>query len=193
MKPAEYRLLPENRLVVLLNHGDKQAFAELFHRYHHFLISFADRLTRDKDESNDLIQEVFIRAWQHRERLDDSKSLFNYLKVSVRHAFLNRERSKTSNTAFKQELANYLSERHEGVEGHLAEKELIERLETIARMLPGKMGRVFVMTHFEQYSEAEIAAALQVSEKTVRNLLSQAITNIRLRIGLAIALGILLS
>lgn len=191
MKQAEYRILPEDQLVPLLNGGDHGAFAELFDRYHHFLARYAYKLSEDLDESNDIVQQVFVGAWENRARFDHARSLFNYLKVSVRNRFLDRERSKATQSAFKSELAAYLKEGRNTTDEFLVEKELVARLEAIARGLPGKMGKVFLMTHFEQYTNAEIAAALNISEKTARNLLSQAVANIRLRLGLAVALAML--
>ncbi len=191
MKPAEYRILPEDQLVPLLKGGDHRAFAELFDRYHHFLVRYAYTLCDDPDESNDIVQQVFVGAWESRERFDQARSLFNYLKVSVRNRFLDRERSKATKSAFQRELAAHLQEGRNTTDEELVEQELVARLEAIARGLPGKMGRVFLMTHFEQYTNEEIAAALGISEKTARNLLSQAAANIRLRLGLAIALAVL--
>ena len=193
MKSTSYETLLEDELIPLLTHGDRKAFKEIFNRYNHFLLSYADRLTRDTQESEDLIQEIFVRVWEHRERFDPSKSLFNYLKVSVRNGFLNQERSKNNRTAFKEELLHYLTNGYDGADQELLDKELISRLENIAQSLPGKMGKVFLMTHFENYSNEAIADALQVSDKTVKNLLSQAVVNIRLRLGLSVALAILLS
>ncbi len=193
MKSTSYETLLEEELIPLLTRGNRKAFKEIFNRYNHFLLSYADRLTRDTQESEDLIQEIFVRVWEQRERFDPSRSLFNYLKVSVRNGFLNQERSKNNRTAFKEELLHYLTQGYDGADQKLLDKELISRLENIARSLPGKMGKVFLMTHFENYSNEEIAVALQVSDKTVKNLLSQAVVNIRLRLGLSVALAILLS
>ncbi|WP_270089175.1 RNA polymerase sigma factor [Sphingobacterium sp. SYP-B4668] len=193
MKLTNYHVLPENHLIPLLKNGDREAFEEIFNRYYHFLLQYADQLTHDSQQSEDLIQEIFIRAWQNRERFDDSKNLFNYLKVSVRNGFLNQERTKTTHTAFKKELTHYLTAGYTTADQGMIEKELIARLESIAAALPGKMGKVFMMTHFENCSNEEIALALGVSEKTVKNLLSQAVGNIRLRMGLSLALAILLS
>ncbi len=193
MKLTNYQTLLEDKLVPLLNKGDRKAFEELFNRYYHFLLEYADRLTRDTQESEDLIQEVFVRVWENRERFDHSRSLFNYLKVSVRNGFLNQERSKDNRTAFKQELLQYLTHKYDTADQTLIEQELITRLENIAQSLPGKMGKVFMMTHFENCSNEVIADTLNVSDKTVKNLLSQAVVNMRLRLGLSVALTVLLS
>ncbi|SEM04025.1 RNA polymerase, sigma subunit, SigY [bacterium A37T11] len=184
-------LTDEKELLLRLKEGDEVVFTRIYHHYHPFLYSLAYKLTGDEDESNDIIQDIFIKFWQKRAQLDIQGMLLGYLQFMVRNCFLNRERDRGTWSRYQADLMDYLKEERLPVEEYVFERELIVRLEQIAATLPGKMGQVFLMTHFQHFSEAEIALALGISEKTVKNLLSMAMGNVKVQLGLSVLLFLL--
>jgi len=187
-----YSTLDEKALLALVQQRDDHtAFSELYDRFSHFLLAYAQKITQDSDEAKDIVQTVFVNLWSNRMQLDVKGPLFNYLLTSVRYGFYKLVRSKQVVSKYEADLQQYLSEERDTTDEYIQERELMERLERLAESFPDTMGKVFVMTYFHQLSPAEIADRLHISVRTVQNLLSQAGRRARLGIGLAIALLLL--
>jgi len=191
---VDYDKLDEKALLDLLQQqGDHAAFSELYHRFAEFLLAYAHKITQDQDEAKDIVQTIFFNLWNNRKQLSVKGPLFNYLVKSVRYGFYKSIRSKQVVSKYEADLRQYLLEKRDTTDEYIQEKELMERLEKLAESFPDTMGKVFVMTYFQQLSPVEIADRLHISVRTVQNLLSQAGKRARLGIGLAIALALLTS
>lgn len=184
-----YSTLDEKALLMLLQQQDDHAaFSELYDRFSHFMLAYAQKITQDQDEAKDIVQTVFVNLWSNRTQLAVKGSLFNYLITSVRYGFYKLIRSKQVVSKYEADLQQYLSEERYTTDEYIQERELMERLERLAESFPDTMGKVFVMTYFHQLGPEEIAERLHISVRTVQNLLSQAGRRARLGIGLAVAL-----
>jgi len=184
-----YSTLDEKALLMLLQQRDDHAaFSELYDRFSHFMLAYAQKITQDPDEAKDIVQTVFVNLWSNRTQLAVKGPLFNYLLTSVRYGFYKSVRSKQIISKYEADLRQYLSGERDTTDEYIQERELMERLERLAESFPDTMGKVFVMTYFHQLSPVEIAEHLHISVRTVQNLLSQAGRRARLGIGLAIAL-----
>ena len=183
--------LNDKELLNLLSEDNEPAFNEIYHRYHDFLYAYAYKLTGDPDDSNEIIQTIFINLWTKRSELRIHRQLITYLHRSVRFGFLNMIKSRSVLTRYEADLQRYLDTKQHAVDEYLIEKELIEQLRAIAGALPGKYGKVFLLSCFENHSTEELADIMQVSEGTIRNILTKAVKDVRLQAGLAIALAVL--
>ncbi|NGM63310.1 sigma-70 family RNA polymerase sigma factor [Sphingobacterium sp. SGG-5] len=188
----DYSRLNERELLLLMQQEeDHLAFSEIYHRFSHFLLAYAYKITQDSSDTQDIVQNIFVSLWTNRKRLTIESSLCNYLIRSVRFGFYKSLRSKQTFSKYEADLQRYLLQEHHAIDEYILEKELMERLEKLAEGFPENMGKVFVMAHFEGLSPKNIAEILHISERTVHNLISQASKRARLGMGLGIALAIL--
>jgi len=86
----EMEAISDDALMFLLrNHTDRQRsnelFAELHRRYHSRVLSWCRRLTRNREGSNDLAQEVFLRAFRYMQTFRGDSSLSTWLYVITRN------------------------------------------------------------------------------------------------------------
>ncbi len=189
-----YSQLKDTELMQLVKQDDELAFREIYRRFHDFLYTYAFRLTGGNDEeSQDIVQTIFLNLWEKRSTLDISGKMFNYLNQSVRYGFLNQQRNRTNLTTYKTDLLHYIHEGRTQTDDYIFEKELVERLRQLAQNIPGKGGDIFLLYYFDNYSHAEIASTMGISEKTVKNLLSKSTKDLRLKIGLSLSMFLLLS
>ena len=65
--------MTENILISKLRRGDKASFDELFNRYFEQCFIYAVSLLKDPDAAEDVVQNVFLKLWSGRERLDSSR------------------------------------------------------------------------------------------------------------------------
>ena len=80
-------------LIERVRKGDRIAFNELYRQYYLSLRSYAE-LFLDEEESEDVVQDVFLNVWLRKEGLDDSQSLQGYLLRSVYKSSLNDLKKK---------------------------------------------------------------------------------------------------
>ena len=74
--------LPENEdklLVLQMRDNNVQAFDSLFRKYHNKLFGFAFSLLKNREDSKEIVQEVFCRIWDKRHKMDSSKSFKSFL------------------------------------------------------------------------------------------------------------------
>lgn len=189
-----YSQLEDTELMEMLKQDDESAFREIYNRFHDFLYTYAFRLTGgNEEESQDIVQTIFLNLWDKRSTLSISGKMFNYLNQSVRYGFLNQQRNKANLTTYKTDLLKYINGGMTQTDDYIFEKELVERLRRLAQEMPGKGGDIFLLYYFDNYSHAEIAGTLGISEKTVKNLLSRSTKDLRLKLGFSLSMLLLFS
>jgi RNA polymerase sigma-70 factor (ECF subfamily) len=85
-------------LVAALRHGDAAAFETLYRRQVGRLYGLAYRLTSRPTEAEDLTQEAFVRAWDHRVTFESFEHLARWLKRVVVNCWINDLRRRKSGT-----------------------------------------------------------------------------------------------
>lgn len=60
---------PDAELIARIRAGDERAFEELFRRYYRELSLYAARIDPSEGSAEEIVQDVFFKVWQRRERL----------------------------------------------------------------------------------------------------------------------------
>lgn len=151
----------------------------LYSRHWAGLYKFAFFILRDKDACKDIIQDVFVWVWEHREGLD-MQSPVSYLKTAVKYKIANYIRTGNIRDSFFEETAHLNFERSmpEAVES--AElKELTNIIHLSVSNLPVRCQKIFRLSREENLSNREIARQLGISVKTVENQITIALHRLR--------------
>src|SRR5258708_8006053 len=80
----------ERAWVERIQTGDVHAFEALYRRYWERLYAFAFRYLRSKEDSEEIVQEVFFRIWRGREHWVPAGAVRNYLYLAVRNSARDR-------------------------------------------------------------------------------------------------------
>lgn len=92
--PAPAGPSPEDKAIVRAAiGGDARAFEQLVHAYHRRVFNFLQQMTRQREDTEDLTQQTFIKAYQHIERVDPERPIINWLLTIARRTALNHFRS----------------------------------------------------------------------------------------------------
>ncbi|MDN3548847.1 RNA polymerase sigma-70 factor [Mucilaginibacter aquaedulcis] len=182
-KVSKYNKLSDVDLLLLLKDGDRYAFTEIYNRYSGLLYVYAFKLTSSGDISKDMVQELFISLWDKRTSTNFKSSLSAYLYTAIRYKFLKEIARQKVKEGYAEQFLNHMVEGTDSTEVYLEEKELFRTVERLVSFLPPKMARAFVMHKLEFSSYEEIAEELNISVKTVQNLISQATTLLRPKLG----------
>ena len=84
----------DEKLMELMQSGDRNAYKMLFRRYYQDLYAFAYRYLQSKPHAEDAVQDIFVMLWEKRNRFDENKSLRGFLYTSLKNHILNTIRKK---------------------------------------------------------------------------------------------------
>lgn len=169
-------MINEQELIKRVAEGSEEAFATLYHSYWESCYRQAFKILQDTQQSEDIVQELFVRIWEKRRELE-IVSIGAYLQKATRNRVLNAIRSEKTNTEFYNRLARVTAELLE--ENPLLFKENEQLLEHLIESLPEDCRETFRLSRKNQLSYKEIALHLNVSEKTVEKRMSKALQHIR--------------
>jgi RNA polymerase sigma-70 factor (ECF subfamily) len=184
----------ESMLVELIRSGHHESFRDLFNFYYPGLVLYATQLTTNKTQSEEIVQDFFVRFWERHHMLKPANSLKNYLFTSVRNSCFNYLRHQKIKAEYINELEQ-LSLDHLLYDPDLyVVSELQETIIRAIEALPERCREVFVMSRFKGKRNEEIAADLQISVRTVETQISKALKTLRVQlkdyIGLLLLFGI---
>jgi len=159
---------PETQLITLLRQNDRKAFDELYYRYVPRLLAFSRNYIKDKDEAEEAVQEIFIRIWEKRKSLDESKSFKAYLFQSIKNYFLNLIRDRKT-TYQLSDIPEEVHPHNESIFEDLTYKEHEQTALLLIGSLPKVQQEIFILSRMEGLSNMEIAEKLNLSKRTVEH------------------------
>lgn len=184
----------EEILIERLKDGDETAFELLFRFYYAGLVVFASQFTFDLAESEDIVQDFYIRLWEKRDNLKSADSLKSYFFQSVKNRCLNFLKQQKVKEQTVQSLIS-LSENNFLYDPDLyIASELQTKVKQCVDALPERNREVFKMSRFDGLKNEEIAERLNISKRTVETHISNAIKILRIDLkdytGLLFLLGL---
>ncbi|WP_459212769.1 RNA polymerase sigma factor [Aquimarina rhabdastrellae] len=174
----ESKFKHKNLLLNELKSGNEKAFTFLMEKYHHQLCTYANSLTKNPDESKDIVQTVFIKLWNKRMDIEYILSIKSYLYKSVYNEFLNSIRGA-------RELSSLEKEHIKAIDNIIVEEKdnsLEKKINIInqeIQNLPPKCKKVFILSKQEGLTHNEISEYLSISIKTVENHITKAFKILR--------------
>ena len=171
-----------------LKAGDSSAFERAYHLYKRPLFHVALRYLKDRALAEDALQEVFVKLWNHRQQLDETRSLDGFLFISMKHHVLNTIRSEQNRIRIAALAQAGQTPAGNFTEQAVADQECNQRMEEGIRCLSSSKRKIFCLSVLEGYSHREIAAMLGLSEPTVRAQLSRSSQLIRQYLSKAVSL-----
>lgn len=172
-------------LVRAAQSGDQAAFAEIVKRYQRRVYRVAYGLTRSHEDSDDLAQEAFVRAWKALARFRVGEPLFPWLaRIVTNLAYsLFRHRRRRPETSIEPLVeAGMQWGTEDDPAGHAADRERAAHLGEAFEELSEDHRAVLVLRVVEGLSYDEIASALEVAPGTVMSRLSRARAELKSRL-----------
>lgn len=165
-----------NKLLNAVASGDKGAFTKLFYMFHQELGEFILKLTKSKPIAEEVVQEVFIKVWTHREALSGVKSFRAYLFTVARNHAFNVLRDETRKTFLIEDFERYPLV---DTDDTAVEKEALYAIvEKAVALLPPQQQKVWKLNKEEGLPYQKIAEQLKLSPRTVKRHISLAMASI---------------
>jgi RNA polymerase sigma-70 factor, ECF subfamily len=170
----------EQTLITAVKQADLQAFETLFERYQPSLFRSVAYQMRDADAAHDIVQETFVRVWQHRASLKPSLSfqalLYRISTNLVRDHFRHADTRQRTLAEVPPPLPPSGADPVEATRHVLLSEELRR---VMREVLPDRCRAVFELSRLEGLTTAEIAHRMRIRPKTVEHQLTKALRILR--------------
>ncbi len=178
-----YKECTDVQLADLLKSGDQLAYTEIYDRYIFILLTHIYNKTRNREETKDIIHEVFAKLWANREQLQITTSLSGFLYTSARNIVLNQVTHKEVQNKYFSSILKFSDHPQVVTDHRIRENQLIAIIDKEIAQLPAKMREVFELSRKQYLSHKEISERLDISEQTVSKHITNALRILRVKLG----------
>lgn len=166
----------ERELLEMVKRGNEKAFTILYKQYQPLMFKFAFGKLQNKEEAEDVVQEIFTSFWQRRNELS--------LKTQVKFYFLRavhlQYAQKCRHAVVIKKYQETLNKGKKDYEIPVENKELFLQIKTAINSISAPACRkVFEMAYLENQSCHYIAAKMKIKPQVVRNQTSRALKVVR--------------
>ena len=177
---------PDRFLVEKAQSGDTRAFDELVLKYQKRVYELVYGFTRNPDDAFDLAQEVFLKAWNSRNKFKGNSTFYTWLFAIARNAGIDytRKHKHRRNVALDEDISvskrNLFSEMSvETPDREVERMELGREIAKAVEQLPPRQKQVFILRHHEGMALKEIAKELNLRIGSVKAHLFNATRTLR--------------
>ena len=189
------------QLMLDVKAGDEQSFALLLHRYRTPLVNFLYRMVRNREQAEDLAQEVFIRVYRARADYVPSAKFTTWLFRIATNLALNSVRDTrhqrmevsldapvTVDSEEGDERPLDVAEKNPNIEEHLVQEVQREMIRHAIDKLPEKQRAAVLLHKYQDLDYGEISKILSCSESALKSLLFRAYETLRVELAPLVAL-----
>jgi len=161
----------DNKLLLLISRGDRAAFSYLYNRYGNNLLRFVSGLCFSREVSEEIVQDLFLNIWMHRENIIRVTAIKPYLYRSAKNMVLNQLRTVRK----EEKMIDVISANHpqeaERTEDKIIYNEAYSLAQSAIELLPSKRRVIFKLRHDDELSLDEISQRLSISKSVVKKQL----------------------
>lgn len=172
-------LMTQEELLVQIYKKDSNAFTLLYDMYSKSLYGIIFNLIKDKEESEDVLQEVFVKIWKNLDSYNDGKGrFFTWILNIARNASIDRLRSKSHNNSKKNLSADnfvHILDHNTSVTNKI---DAIGIKEFINKLKP-RCIKLIDLLFFKGYTQQEASEELEIPLGTVKTQNRNCINELR--------------
>lgn len=172
-------LQQEHLLICQLKAGDKQAFNKLFYQYQKKLYNFSYKLLHAQEEAEEIVQEVFIKVWEHRSTLKEGLPFEAFIIRIAKNLIYNKAKRRVNEFAYKEYCMQYSNTLRLTTEDEINFNTLERLTSQFVEQLPPLRKTVFTMSRIQGLTNKEIASQLDISVSTVENHINKALKSLK--------------
>ena len=192
-QPINYELHdPDVRLMLQVRGGDAGAFEELVLRYQHRLLTVLEHLVGNREQAEDLTQEVFLRVFRARDRYEPGAKFSTWLFTIANNVASNANRSRSRRREVGVPEGSNGSESAPLQLDQLAKAassfmptraldkaEQAQMVRHAVAALSERQRLALLLAKFEGMSYQDIAETMGLSVQAIKSLLSRARVNLK--------------
>lgn len=171
--------MQEEKLIIRLKQGDKDAFTRLYEMYWRQVYNFGRLYLTNQSAVEEVVQEVFVKIWESHDFIREGENFKGLLFIITRNLIFNQHRKNLNEDFYKMTVLSAMENSSFNLEEEIEARNLSEYIDQLIEELPARRREIFNLSRKEQKSYKEIAEILQLSEKTVENQISEALKYLR--------------
>lgn len=156
-----------NKIIVELSKDNDSSLKELFNYYYPRLFNFSKSFLKIEEGIDDIIQEVFVKIWQNRKKINSQTTFNSYIFTITRNLLLNELRSRLNNEKARAEIRNLSLAQEYSMNEEIEYRDIKEKVDQLIETLPERQKEIFILSRTEGLSHKEIAEKLGINTKTV--------------------------
>lgn len=172
--------LGDSDLITMIQTQNRELYKELFARYQKKLFTYICHLVGSKEETEDILQNVFTKTYKNIERFDTSRKFSSWIYRIAHNEAVNFLKRKSKRytvswddvTTSKDKLDTATND--EPPEEKWAHKEITKEIDEAMEKLPKKYKQVLQLRYFQEYSYDDISVVLGKPVNTVGTLINRA-------------------
>lgn len=165
-----------------LRASDATACTELFRALHAPLIYYAQQLLGHEQAACDVVQDAFIKLWEHRKTLDPERSLKAYLYTIVRNTAFHHMNTVRREQRYRSDEALPETAAASTLDETLVAEELQTKIRGWINELPPRRQEAFRLSRVNGLSHEEIATVMGLAPRTVTHHIMLALQHLRARL-----------
>jgi RNA polymerase sigma-70 factor (ECF subfamily) len=169
----------EDEMLFCLQSNDQRHFSKLYDRFSPALFGLILKWIKDKEVAENLLQDVFIKAWRSRELYDAEKGrLFTWLYRITRNICIDHLRSKT----YRNSMMAIPEDNMAGIKTSFVAEGLIPDaigLRKLVDTLRQEEKEVVNLMYFKGFTQRQIAEVMNIPLGTVKTRMNKAIKELR--------------
>jgi len=166
-------------LICQLREGEIDAYLKLYNKYHPLLYSYVLRFVKIPELAEDVLQEVFIKIWEIRQRINPDLPFNSYIYRISRNKVFKLVKKIGTDKALQVHIKYQLTNIVEGEELKLQWKQYDQLLHAAIDNLPPQRQKVFKLCRVDSKKYEEVADELGISRNTVKEHMVLAIKSIK--------------
>lgn len=169
-----------DKLIILdLKDGCEHAFSLVFNMFKNDIYSYALSLVKNPEYAKEVVQDVFLKLWQTKERICLESDFKSYLFKIAKNTVFDLLRKAANDYKLREEVYYFSNQIETNTSESNSEHLSIEIVKKVCKSLPEKRKAIFEMSKFQGKTHSEIALELNISQQTVKNQIHLAIQQIR--------------
>lgn len=160
-------LTDEELIEHLIQTDGESAFNTLYQRHWWAVYHYVFKRLKQRDLSEDIVQEIFLSVWKNRQRLDKSKILLAYLFSAARNRIYEALRKGNLAGEYLRRAESLYAVTDSSLEEDFSAWQLKKTIFSYVSQMPDKGKAAFLLSREQGMSVPEIARHLQIAPKTV--------------------------
>jgi RNA polymerase sigma-70 factor (family 1) len=170
----------DDKLIInKLKDGDVLSFDYIFKKYNKKVYYFAISYLKNKEEAEDVVQEVFLNLWKCRNQINEYYVFSKYLFKITYNTTCKKFRKQASDKKQMEEVLQNIIIEDNSTNLDIEYNNLLENANLLIEKLPSRQKSIFFLSTKEHLTNEQIAQKLNISKKTVDNYLTLAKNSLR--------------
>lgn len=163
-------LKSNSELLTLLKEGDILAFDALYEKYCKRIFAFIIRYVKFEADAEEIVQEVFLKIWENRSKIDVYSSFESYIFTISYNSTISLLRKRVSEKKYIERLKTLqVTDSAFELTDEVYYNELNSRIQSLLTELTPRQKEIFMLSRKDGLTHEEIAKKLGISSNTVKN------------------------